>query len=88
MALRGVLAPLQDHQIPGPANFSHQRCEFFVLGVSFAELLDSPQVRSREAADARELGPEVFGHLLNYRTPLSLALLPLIDESSDVPIER
>jgi hypothetical protein len=31
-ALGRVLAPFQNHQILGPANFSRQWCEFFVLG--------------------------------------------------------
>jgi hypothetical protein len=47
---------------------------FFVLGVSFVELLDSPEVRSGEAADARKLSPEILGEILNYRTSPRLAL--------------
>ena len=47
LALGRLLAPLNDQQILGPANFSHQWCEFFILRVRFVELLDSPQV-SRE----------------------------------------
>ncbi|SPF32988.1 hypothetical protein SBA4_1220010 [Candidatus Sulfopaludibacter sp. SbA4] len=40
-SLSKVLEPLPDDQILGPANFSHQWCEFFVLGAGFVELLDS-----------------------------------------------
>jgi hypothetical protein len=60
----------------------------FVLSVGFVELFDSPQVSSGEAADARKLGAQIFGEILNYGTPPGLTLLPLVDEPSDVPVKR
>jgi hypothetical protein len=71
LALGRVLALLQDYQILRPANFSHQSCEFFVLGIDFVELFDSPEVRSGEAATAGKLGAEIFGEILDYGPPKS-----------------
>ncbi len=87
LALGWLLATLQDDQILGPANFSHKGCEFFVLGLGFAELLDSPQVSGGEAADTGKFRADIFGKILNYGAPPSLALLALADEPSDVPVK-
>jgi hypothetical protein len=52
------------------------------------ELFDSPEVSSGEAANAGKLGAEILGEILYHGSPPSFALLPLVDEPSDVPVKR
>jgi hypothetical protein len=83
----GLLASLQNHQVLGPTNFSHQWCEFFVISIRLVELLDSPKISGGEAADAGELRSQIFGEALNHGTPPSLSLLAVCNEPADIPVQ-
>jgi hypothetical protein len=87
LALGMILAPFKDHQILRPANFSHQWCEFFVIAVFLVEVSDSPEVSSREARNPRELRTQISCQVLHNSTTPSLALLPLLYQPADVPVQ-
>jgi hypothetical protein len=60
-ALGCVFPLLQNHDVVGPRDFSHQRCEFLSKAVALMEKLHSPQVSCRKPGghpEIRHVDPE------------------------------